>query len=264
MADNSEPVVLRVTLPVDPRHKTASEVATLAWVRRITKIPVPVVIAHDSSRDNILGFEWILMSKLRGKPLADEWPSLSSPAKKQLVRKLAEFSSTLFEHQLRGIGDIYSSESSAPKVGRMVSMHFFWGDRIRQATQRGPFSSSAEWMHARLAFNKHECLSTLAKYSDRGTLSDDEEDEVDDAERTLVVIDRLTPFVDKVFPDCGPEGEPSMIFHDDLSRHNILIEDKKLSGVLDWECVSALPLWRACDYPSFLHNRPRDKKPDPS
>ena len=28
-------------------------------------------------------------------------------------------------------------------------------------------------------------------------------------------------------------------------------------GILDWECVSALPLWKACYYPQFLqgHNR---------
>lgn len=39
-------------------------------------------------------------------------------------------------------------------------------------------------------------------------------------------------------------------------------EQGGLTGVLDWECVSSLPLWKACDYPRFLHGRPRDTKPD--
>ena len=35
-----------------------------------------------------------------------------------------------------------------------------------------------------------------------------------------------------------------------------------LTGVVDWECVSAVPLWKACDYPSFLKSPFRDIKPD--
>ncbi|KAL2757260.1 hypothetical protein ACRALDRAFT_2051251 [Sodiomyces alcalophilus JCM 7366] len=262
-AQNPEPLILRVTLPVDPLYKTASEVATLNWLRQHANIPVPMVIDHDSSRRNILGFEWILMSKLPGRPLADEWRSLSYPAKKQLVRQLAEYSSTMFENQLRGIGNIYTSESS-PEVGRIVSMHFFWGDRIRRVAHRGPFSSSTEWIHARLALVKDECLSTLTKYSATSPLDSDEEDDLEGAERTLAIIERLTPFIDRIFPCCGREGgEPSMVFHDDLSRHNILMVDGQLGGVVDWECVSALPLWRACDFPSFLKARRRDTHPDP-
>lgn len=53
-----------------------------------------------------------------------------------------------------------------------------------------------------------------------------------------------------------------MLFHDDLNQHNILVDDRGvLTGVVDWECLSALPLWRACDYPSFLEGTPRNKEP---
>jgi len=54
-----------------------------------------------------------------------------------------------------------------------------------------------------------------------------------------------------------------MLFHDDLSKHNILVDDSgALAGVVDWECVSALPLWKACYYPSFLEGPRRDNNPD--
>lgn len=39
--NNSETLILRVTLPVDPRYKTLSEVATMNWVRENTNVPVP-------------------------------------------------------------------------------------------------------------------------------------------------------------------------------------------------------------------------------
>ncbi len=64
---------MRVTLPVDPIHKTLSEVATLGFVRAHTKIPVARVIALDASNNIDLGFEWILMERTVGSPLADSW-----------------------------------------------------------------------------------------------------------------------------------------------------------------------------------------------
>jgi hypothetical protein len=35
-----------------------------------------------------------------------------------------------------------------------------------------------------------------------------------------------------------------------------------LTAVLDWECASALPLWKACSYPSFLRGRTRRLEPN--
>lgn len=51
--------------------------------------------------------------------------------------------------------------------------------------------------------------------------------------------------------------------HDDLSSQNILVSDAgDLTAVLDWECVSALPVWKACDYPEFLKDKIRQEKPE--
>jgi len=44
---------------------------------------------------------------------------------------------------------------------------------------------------------------------------------------------------------------------------DILVDDNGiLTGVVQWECASALPLWTACDFPYFLSDKPRYKKPD--
>ncbi|KAF3940756.1 hypothetical protein ABW19_dt0206687 [Dactylella cylindrospora] len=56
-----------------------------------------------------------------------------------------------------------------------------------------------------------------------------------------------------------------MLFHNDVNLHNVAVdEDGSLTGVLNWECVSALPLWKACYHPSFLEGKPRHKLPDRS
>jgi len=58
--------VFRASLPVYPWYKTKAEVATIQFIRDNTTIPAPKVYAFDSSADNALGFEWILMEKLPG------------------------------------------------------------------------------------------------------------------------------------------------------------------------------------------------------
>ena len=48
-----------------PRLKSESEVATMAYVRTYTNIPVPTVYFYDSNPYNRLGGEYILMSRVR-------------------------------------------------------------------------------------------------------------------------------------------------------------------------------------------------------
>ncbi|KAK1775986.1 kinase-like domain-containing protein [Copromyces sp. CBS 386.78] len=262
-------LILRVSLPVDPGHKTLSEVATIDWTQRHTSLPVPKLIAHDATRATPIGFEWILMRKLPGKTLADAWKDMKFSAKEQLVKQIASYYADMFDNQLRGIGNIYPDSLSPlqndapPAVGRMVSMQFFWGDHIQQDVPRGPFQSSAEWITSCLSLSEHDFRSTLASYEGRDGLTSDEEDEVEDTQRTLDIITRLKSSVNNFFPDCGQDSEFSMLLHDDLSQHNILVDqDGRLTGVVDWECVSALPLWKACGYPSFLQGPPREEAPD--
>ena len=63
------PYVFRVALPVELFYKTASEVATLSYIRELTSIPVPRIIAHSSTAENELGFELVLMEKVPGVSL---------------------------------------------------------------------------------------------------------------------------------------------------------------------------------------------------
>ncbi|KAJ5476806.1 hypothetical protein N7475_002535 [Penicillium sp. IBT 31633x] len=289
---DGELFIMRVSLPVDPYFKVMSEVATMDWARHITRLPIPKVVTYQSSRDNAIGFEWIFMSKMPGRPFDEICTSVSFAMKSRLVRELAVNSACLFKNQLRGIGNIYGgsrsttapksspsrelvntelsnpakarasadipnvpgngpSEVALPDVGRIVSMEFFWGSHIRQDIYRGPFRSSNDWITTRLMLSQSDCDSTLDKHS-AGDLDRDDENEIEDATRTLQIVKRRQIIIPLVFPTDTDDLEPSIIFHDDLSKHNILVNDNgELSGILDSECVSALPLWKACDYPSF-------------
>jgi len=51
---------MRATLPIYPRYKTEDEVVTLRWLRRMTHVPVPEVIAFSATRNNAISSELIL------------------------------------------------------------------------------------------------------------------------------------------------------------------------------------------------------------
>ena len=47
-----------------------------------------------------------------------------------------------------------------------------------------------------------------------------------------------------------------MLWHDNLSLDNIFVDSEfVLTGILDWECVSCLPIHQACHLPAFMQMR---------
>ncbi|CAG7965393.1 unnamed protein product [Penicillium salamii] len=298
---DNELFIMWVSLPVDPYYKTISEVSTVHWISRTTRIPVPRIVTYQSSRENNpVGFEWILMIKMPGKPLGEIWHSVSFSAKASIVEQFADYASSLFRNKLQGIGNIYKAASiiddstlaeatwpsgnpahskesplsaeenmpgglpdaDLPEVGRIVSMHFFWGSNLLQDVDRGPFGSSKDWIASRLSLSEKYCVSTLDNFPS-GELGRRDANKADDATRTLEIVRKLQNLLPSVFPPIGDRPEPSIMVHDDLSSQNILVnESGELTAVLDWECVSALPVWKACGYPEFLKEKTRHVRPE--
>jgi aminoglycoside phosphotransferase len=161
-----EAFVFRVTLPVAPKTKTLSEVATMSFVRETTSIPVPRILAYNTDLDNELGFEWILMERINGRPLQECWHELSWLKKGLLVQQVAEFVSELSHLEMFGIGSIYDHhpdnelKETTPAVERVVGEAvvplFFVRDHIQLDVHRGPYQSSAEYVTAHTQFLLHD------------------------------------------------------------------------------------------------------------
>ncbi|KAH6854490.1 phosphotransferase enzyme family-domain-containing protein [Chaetomium sp. MPI-CAGE-AT-0009] len=259
--------LLRVSLPVDPKHKTRGEVTTLRWIRRMTHAPVPKVIAFDDSQDNEVGFEWILMELMPGVSAYKRWRRMSMAEKTWLVEQVAEFQSQLFRHCLedarfQSIGTLSPGNpesehtpSGDPKPGRIVSRMFFMGDHFNYDVPRGPFRSSHDWLSAYLSIIRKEQAKVLAEEED----GDDRED----AEDCLRIATKLTELLPKIFPPLQNPAEQTVVWHDDLSLSNILVDDDdKVTGLIDWECVSCKPLWMAAEMPEFLLGPTREEEPN--
>ncbi|KAI0037222.1 hypothetical protein K488DRAFT_39445 [Vararia minispora EC-137] len=100
-------VIARVARRFMPHLKTESEVATLAYLRRYTNIPVPIVYTFDSNPFNRLGGEYIIMSKAKGVPLATVYQDLTYHQLNGLLENLASLIIPLFAHRFSQIGSLY-------------------------------------------------------------------------------------------------------------------------------------------------------------
>jgi hypothetical protein len=128
------------------------------------------------------------------------------------------------------------------------------GDRIRYDIPRGPFRSSHDWMNAELNIIILQQTAILEKAED--------EDDRDDAADCQSVAQRLLNLLPKVFPATQEDFEGTALYHDDLHLNNILVDEKgRISAILDWECVSALPHWLATKMPKFLDGQTREEEP---
>lgn len=260
---------MRVSLPVDPHFKTLSEVATVKLLESKTSVPVPQIIASDSSANNELKFEWIIMKRVPGLPLAQIWAYLDWEAKMSCVNDVAVIMAQLFELRYNSIGNLFHekdlchlsdrpSEGDAVEpdtviIGRIVSMIFFWGTHLAMNVSRGPFTSSKDWMNVRFQLMEGDCRRVLNS-------QDADEDDIEDMESAQQLLIRLRKQLDSFFP---LEWEEFSLYHDDISRHNLIVDSKgKLQALVDWECVSAMPLWKACQIPSFIDTLERTERPN--
>jgi hypothetical protein len=100
--------VFRASLPACPFYKTASEVATMSYVRQHTSIPIPRVYAYDTSSDNAVEHEWILMEMVENaSPFIDVEEDMSWEQKFQLSRKVADWYHQLSKLTFNSIGSLY-------------------------------------------------------------------------------------------------------------------------------------------------------------
>ncbi|KAJ9665285.1 hypothetical protein H2201_004577 [Coniosporium apollinis] len=143
--------ILRLALPVDPWHKVQSEVATMEYVRMQTSVPVPKVYAFDSSANNKLRLEWILMEKIQGKPYKEVEDVLDFDTREQLHKTAADWVDQLSKLRFDKIGSLYcrwdqpSYDLTAFILGPVVHAEFYPDFRLQYGVFRGPFRSLADF-----------------------------------------------------------------------------------------------------------------------
>ncbi|KAF8502779.1 hypothetical protein F5888DRAFT_1800325 [Russula emetica] len=235
-----ESFIMRVGLPVDPYFKTTSEVATLQFVKN-TSIPVPQIIAFDSSADNELGFEWILMTKIPGVPLQSLWesPDLVS-FNFPLMGNLYPSSRPEIE-RVAWLKDLSSKSRFVPlsddpefAIGPLTTIPFFYGDRIRLQNSRCAFETSSSYLTSLLHLH---ISSTMNRKIAASTDDEYDEDDISEFEDIIAAYESLLSVLPIFFPSDASDAETFSLFHDDISTNNILVDPTtyRITGIVDWE-----------------------------
>lgn len=156
-------VIARIPYPIaGPRHySTASEVATMDFLRRFHGLPVPQVFAYSSTVDsqNPVGAEYIIMERVHGSSLASRWHSLSKGELVDVMKQVVGFEEKVFAIRFPRFGSLYykkdiegSSSSTGgyrseylPKefcIGPLAKRQFWFDERAGMDIDRGPCSIS--------------------------------------------------------------------------------------------------------------------------
>lgn len=156
--DDGYEVIARIPTPIaGPAHyMTASEVATMDFVRTQLDIPAPKVFAWASQVDgnNTVGAEYIIMEKVKGESLGSRWMSLSTAELAEVVRQIVDIESRLFSARFSKHGSLYYTEDLDEKfreepnnvdilsdrfcIGPVVNRSFWTEKRSQMILDRGP------------------------------------------------------------------------------------------------------------------------------
>lgn len=289
--------VFRTTLPIDPYYKTESDVATTEIVRHFTDIPVPIIYAFDSSTNNPLGLEWMLMERIMGESLHDRWLGFENDHRTRISNLVATWTSQLASIQSDKIGGVfmrYNEDDTEFFVGRAQRYELIQDVRRNFDIPRGPFTNIESFYGAVLdAVDKEVDLlmdklpsgtNEEAQVSKSPHSADDadmdsitrlgrEYDEESAESRTftygylrliqnaIVILQyALQPLCDR-----SPEISGSLtthLMHQDISLSNIIVNDSGNPVVLlDWEMIQMEPLSFMGPWPKFLCDDERITKP---
>ncbi|KAE8327124.1 kinase-like domain-containing protein [Aspergillus sergii] len=243
--DNGREIIAKLPNPNAgrPHFTTASEVATMDFLRNVLNLPVPQVYTWSSrATGNLVGAEYILMEKQAGVMLSDVWDSLKGKQRAQLVFQVVDFEKTLAATKFTGFGS-FGKEVQSTKfaIGPTNHRTFFDFGRGSLDIDRGPCKSLYSFREHAISANYICLFCGPRQYQPI-------------AAKKLSTLHNYL----KVAPYTLPENSAthvSVLWNGDLNLQNIFVDPKeptRILGVIDWQSVSLSPLFTQATRPAFL------------
>lgn len=213
--NDSRRYVLKIGGTVWTKTKTESEVSSIELVHQHTNIPLPTILSFSSNENNEFGLEWIIMTRLEGKPLRsssktnDIWPRLNIDEQKNIIDELVKYVDELHHRipQSDQIGNYQLNGKIGPDSDGM-----------------GPWKNYLDYYRDRL----NRQLHTLRVESIFDPVRND-------------VLKSIESFQKLTLPDM--KDVPNVFTHNDLGVQNLIVNEKnELRGIIDWEWSGSYPV----------------------
>ncbi|KAK4464360.1 phosphotransferase [Cladorrhinum samala] len=267
MSDGRE-VIAKVPNPNAgvPHYTTASEVATIDFVREVLKTPAPKVHAWSSrAGDNGVGAEYIIMEKAQGEPLDRFWDRMSLSDKLKVLMQVLSYNQSWLAFPFPGYGSLYYESDAGPSslavgkgfaIGPAIGRDWHDADRSSLQCDRGPWASALTYRTA-IAARERAAIQRLppAKQMVLITGPPPELYMPTPAKKlsALAAHDRLLP---RILPTADPVLASPFLWHDDLHGENVFVDPSdptRITAVIDWQGVQVAPLFdHNAAQPAFL------------
>ncbi|KXG46408.1 Aminoglycoside phosphotransferase [Penicillium griseofulvum] len=260
-------VLARLPYKTVPKyHAVASEAATLALLRT-HDVPVPKVLAYSPDRTNAVGSEYILLEKIEGIPLSDQWFSMDNKTRVKVMRQIVDVESRFMSIHLPASGSLYHSHDlhdsqysipvSADIVVGPTARHEWWyRERASLEVDRGPWNTFSACFEAPAKREIEFCerfgkprlhveryLREIYQFKKLSPIP---------YQHLLTDYLKLAPYLD--VPSGHPISRPTLR-HPDFSPSNILLNTSNdIVGIIDWQYAVILPLVLCAGIPDHFQN----------
>jgi hypothetical protein len=104
------------------RFTTASEVATMHYLREKLDLPIPRVLAYSCDSNNPVESEYIIMEKADGVTLSSKWYDMEESTQKDIVEGVAKMHSKLLSVHFSQHGNLYFTKD-LPRASRAPQLY---------------------------------------------------------------------------------------------------------------------------------------------
>ncbi len=201
---NHTDLILRLTNPLPKwvRWKTRNEIEVMSFLLQNTSIPVPKLL-DASDNTELIGYEYLLMDKVPGTQMNLVYPTASPEVKCDLLSELLSYIAQM-------------QKFTFPQIG---SFRQGFTIELIPDIEAGPFSSIPDFLKTNID-SRIKDLEQLPRFSQ--------------------FVPRLQRFVSSL-EQQEIEPHPFVLTHSDLGPKNILVQDGKITAVLDFEWAGAFP-----------------------
>ncbi|KAK0460523.1 kinase-like domain-containing protein [Desarmillaria tabescens] len=267
--DNGAEAIARISSPLvgNLHMSTASEVATMEYVREVFGEPTPRVLAWSRTPKLRAAVEsdFILMERVHGVSLEDRWLNTFDADMGALLKDLISFDIHLHGRFFSQIGSLFFKEDVSPelrdrplylkeehntepaaqkyRIGPVVDKQYWFNEYVEG--DRGPWLDMTSFIQTtcRLAHCKAESQAASASSSHprpSSLLSRSKPHDLPELRRLLQQCISLAPYLNP----SEPALTAPRLTHPDLSRSNILVAPTGAANVqsyIDWQGAMTLP-----------------------
>ncbi|KAL8931644.1 MAG: hypothetical protein Q9216_007129 [Gyalolechia sp. 2 TL-2023] len=235
-----------------PHFTTASEVATMDFVRNVLSTPAPKVLTWNANVQNPVGAEYILMEKMAGIQLHHVWPSLDMQVTRTIAGKKSKTLALLSDH-VPGENSSTMAVLQSALIEDLVSRSGCGCLKCRQLTTVHPGSTVDEYKRA-IGRREIESIRSLPRLPKSPLTLCGPHSYEPTPEKKIAALENYLRLVKYVLP-TDDSITRSNLWHPDLHSENIYVDaddPTRIVGLIDWQSADLLPLFDHARQPYIL------------